>query len=105
MTTPKEQISRIQAALPELPEPDSYCTHKDSHEYDVYTADQMRAYAKAHAASLEDEVKALREALNALVDRDFTTFDGNVIGISPPISFLQIREARAALSKPQGVTS
>jgi len=31
--------------LPALPEPDSYCTHADSHEYDVFSADQMRKYA------------------------------------------------------------
>lgn len=30
--------------LPELPEPNSYCTHADTHEYDVFTADQMREY-------------------------------------------------------------
>jgi hypothetical protein len=37
-------------ALPPLPEPDSHCTYKDDHEYDVFTADQMRAYALAALA-------------------------------------------------------
>lgn len=30
--------------MPELPECDSYCTHKDSHEYDVWNANQMHAF-------------------------------------------------------------
>lgn len=97
MTTPKEQIGRIQAALPELPEPLEIvwpslhsqalgCGVEDrgirdryeAAEYgwqdgvdraaecvpeQIFDADQMQAYAKAHAASLEDEVKALREHL------------------------------------------
>jgi hypothetical protein len=33
--------------FPPLPDCDSYCIHKDSHEYEVFTAKQMREYADA----------------------------------------------------------
>lgn len=58
--------------LPPLPEPDSYCTHKDDHEYDVWNADQMRAYA-------EEAVKQERERCAGLCE-DYAikaTFDGD----------------------------
>lgn len=72
--------------MPPLPEPDSYCTHKDSHEYDVFSAEQMQAYATAHASALlsraelaEQMVKELREAAEFLLgcfepDRDVYVF-------------------------------
>lgn len=37
------------AGEPEMPEPDSYCTHADSHEYDVWSEASMRAYGDARA--------------------------------------------------------
>lgn len=46
--------------LPPLPEPNSYCTHADSHEYDVFDADQMRAYATAALAQKDGEIERLR---------------------------------------------
>jgi len=33
--------------LPPLPECDSYCTYKDSHDYDVWNAENMQAFARA----------------------------------------------------------
>lgn len=57
-------------SMPTLPEPDSYCTHADSHEYDVWNADQMHAYAQAVAdervrAALA-ELRECRDLLSAV---------------------------------------
>jgi hypothetical protein len=46
--------------LPPLPECDSYCTHADDHEYDVFTAEQMHAYARTALAPLEAELERMR---------------------------------------------
>lgn len=47
--------------LPPLPECDSFCTYADDHEYEVFTADQMRAYA-------EEAIKQEREACIAAIE-------------------------------------
>lgn len=48
--------------MPALPEPDSYCTHADSHEYDVWNAAQMRAF---RAEGVRDALAGVVEALEA----------------------------------------
>ncbi len=52
----------------------------------------------AEKKALEDELVRVGGALTALVDRDFTTFDGKVIGMSPSFTKDEISAARAALS-------
>ena len=72
--------------LPLLPEPNSYCTHADSHEYDVFTADQMHAYAieaiRASATSAPSQTDAGNvmqplsdEQIDAINIRDGAPFD------------------------------
>jgi hypothetical protein len=82
--------------LPPLPECDSYCTHADDHLYDVFTAEQMHAYARAALAPLEAELERmrmdaarLREALESLL-----RFAGCSGGDD---SHLEVQQARAAI--------
>jgi hypothetical protein len=63
--------------LPPLPECDSYCTHKDTHEYDVFTAEQMKEYALLTAVQYRNGNTALLEALMDMVHQHFAdTPDG-----------------------------
>lgn len=57
-TTPQPFPAVQSSELPELPDCDSYCTHADCHEYDVYTADQMRDYARQSIASIAATIVA-----------------------------------------------
>lgn len=59
------------AELPPLPECDSYCTHKHLHDYEVFTAEQMREYALA-ARSLAGTPQAepLKAAPDAVSERE-----------------------------------
>lgn len=55
--------------LPELPRP--FVPGDEYSPRDFYVADQMRAYATAHAASLEAEVARLRAALEEIADMTY----------------------------------
>jgi len=55
-------------------------------------------YASQTLASRDGEIARLREALNALVDRNFTFFSGTMVGADKAIRQKEVQAARAALA-------
>ena len=83
--------------LPRMP----VCKHKDvQHQRryigDVYTKEQMQAYATQARADLEAENKRLMEALKEIADDYADRFDLDSPSTNPGIKYV-IKQARAAL--------
>lgn len=57
-----------------------------------------RVDVAAELRRLQDELAVLRQAANAIVDRDFTFFSGEMIGASRKITRAEVLTLRAALT-------
>ena len=68
------------------------------------SVDEVRANAQRLALCWNSHDDLLA-ALRAIVDRDFTYFDGVVVGAQRDITFAEVHAARAAIAKATGSTS